>query len=621
MQLATTNHLHQNGRISPASIAFYEARAKGGVGCVVTESLATDPTVGRGGVPAYDDETRPGFARLAEALHDRGALIIGQLNHGGRQHLASEVPRLVGPSSLACPYSGGTPHALDIQEIRSIVEGFTRSAANLQAAGLDGVEVHAGQGHLIQEFLSPFSNNRMDDYGGSPGNRVRFLFEILDGIRSECGPTFVVGLRLGAEEFTDGGLHLSDSKEIAKQVASRGQLDYVSVTQGNFNSIAHHTPDRRFPTTPYVGFAGEIRSVVSGLPVVACGRILTPDAAEKILRTKAADIIGLCRPLLADPDWVRKAQGGRPDEIRRCISCNQCWGWISRGRPIGCVHNATTGRELTSQITPAARRKRVLIVGGGPAGLEAARVSALRGHEVTLLEGKDGLGGAVVDASSAPGDHEIGWVADYLVNSVRRAGVLIRTSSFATPETVLATGADVVVIATGATDRTMVPGLGPATPVCSGRAALSDSGNLVESVLILDQDGYYEPIGVARHLASRGAKVYMATRFFEVGREIPATSRISALADLDQRGVTFFPTTWLEGSGDGCISMRNVLSNREWKLEGIDRVVVTGDRVADDGLYRDLAEKVGEIYRIGDAYMPRRIADAVREGHDVGLRI
>jgi hypothetical protein len=150
---------------------------------------------------------------------------------------------------------------------------------------------------------------------------------------------------------------------------------------------------------------------------------------------------------------------------------------------------------------------------------------------------------------------------------------------------------------------------------------LSDAGNLVESVLILDQDGYYEPIGVARHLASRGAKVYMATRFFEVGREIPATSRISALADLDKRGVTFFPTTWLEGSGNGGVSMRNVLSNREWKLEGIDRVVVTGDRVADDGLYRDLTEKVGEIYRIGDAYMPRRIADAVKEGHDVGLRI
>jgi hypothetical protein len=237
------------------------------------------------------------------------------------------------------------------------------------------------------------------------------------------------------------------------------------------------------------------------------------------------------------------------------------------------------------------------------------------------VEGRDCLGGAVVDASLAAGDHEIGWVADYLVNSAERAGVLIRTSSFATPETILATEADVVVIATGATDRTIVPGLGPHTPVCSGRAALSDTGNLSGSVLILDKDGYYEPIGVARHLASRGAKVCLATRFFEVGREIPATSRISALADLDKRGVTLFPTTWVEGSGDGGITMRNVLSNREWTLEGVDRVVVTGDRVADDGLYQALSGKVGEIYRIGDAYMPRRIADAVKEGHDVGLRI
>lgn len=622
MQLATGNNLHADGKVTDRMVDFYVARANGGIGSIVTGALATHPSDRPNGLRAYDIDGAPGFKRLATAVHDAGAILIGQLNHRGRQHHVIPVPALVAPSSLACPHSGGTPHALDVEEIRSIVESFALCAANLQDAGFDGVEIHGGQGHLIQQFLSPFSNARDDEYGGSLENRLRFLSEILEAVRRRCGTQFVVGLRLGVEEFVPDGLHLSEAKLIARQTTSGSHVDYISVTQSNFANLDKHSPDRTFPRTPFVDFAAEIKEAVSRVPVVGGGRVLDPETAQRILDEGKADIIGLSRPLLADANWAKKAASGRSSEIRQCVSCNQCWGWTIAGQSIGCIHNAATGREREARLLTIARKKRVLVVGGGPAGLEAARIAGLRGHLVTLHEATDRLGGAVVVAATAPGDSEIMAVVDYLRGAVERAGVEVHLSSRVGLDTIRQDSPDAVVVATGATDSAWRIGFDPTVPVHTGRVALGLGLDTAREVIVLDEDGYYETCAVARRLATSGAKVHIVTRFFELGREIPAVSRMTAIAALDALGVRISTTTWPTNGADGRMLLRHELSGRTWEPGPVDGIVVVGRRIADDAIYHDAKEIVAECYRIGDALMPKgRIADAIRQGNSIGLRL
>ena len=510
------------------------------------------------------------------------------------------------------------PHALELEEIEGLVLAFVRAAQNLLQAGFDGVEVHGGQGHLIQEFLSPFSNIRDDRYGGSTENRMRFALEIVDGIRRACGVGFALGFRLGVEEFTVGGLTFEEGKRIAARLCASSAVDYLSVTQGNFNSIEQHIPDRYHPLMPHVQLAAGIKAVAGGVPIVACGRILDPEHAEDILATGKADLIGLCRPLLADEQWVTKAMAGRSADIRRCISCNQCWAGIVAHGPVACVQNAVCGNELawgagTIHVTPTVRR--LVIVGGGPAGLEAARVASERGHRVTLFDRGETLGGTVRSVAAIPGHTEIGWVADYLTNAVHAAGVDVRLNVEATIDLVISERPDAVIVATGASrsvDDVELPG---ELPVYNSYEALEHVGG---TALILDDDGYYEPCAIADTMATRGTRVHLATRFFEVGREIPATSRISALRSLDNLGVVLHPTAWL-GRVDGReVWLKHYLSGREWSIGTVDCIVRVGRRLPVDHLYGALRGRVAELRRIGDAYMPRRIADAVREGHRAG---
>ncbi len=282
---------------------------------------------------------------------------------------------------MPCPFSGGTPHEMTVDEIQAVTAGMVVSSKHMQEAGIDGVEIHGAQGHLLQQFLSPGSNFRTDAYGGSLENRVRFHLETLGAIRKACGPGFVVGLRLGAEEFTEDGLTFAEARAAAALIAATGLIDYLSISQANFQSIAKFTPDRRDPPMPHVQFPAGIRADNPGVPVVACGRILEPAQAEQILNAGQADLIGLCRPLLADAHWARKALEGHAAEIRRCIGCNQCWSWTGAGRPIACVENPVTGRELEwggdtlrRRRHAAARRggrRRAGRDGGGPRGRDA----------------------------------------------------------------------------------------------------------------------------------------------------------------------------------------------------------------------------------------------------------
>lgn len=631
MQLATTNNLSERGRVGDRLIAFYEERAKGGVGSIVTEALAghasthgrheTSTSRGRGGIGAFDRESLSGLRRLAETIHRYDVRLFGQLFHGGRQHHATSIPLLWGPSPIACPHSGGVPHEMTHEEIESVVAGLAEGAVNLREAGFDGVEIHGAQGHLIQEFISAYSNRRTDEYGGSLENRMRLALEIVDAVRRACGADFVVGFRLGAEELSPGGITLEEACRAAQMLHATGQIDYLSVSVGNFNSIEIHTPDRHYPPLAFIHYPARIKAATPGLPVIACGRIMTPERAEEVLVDGQADLIGLCRPLLADAEWARKAAEGRGQEIRKCISCNQCWGWIVADRPIGCVHNAVTGRELdwgAGTLRAATKRKRVVVVGGGPSGLEAARVAAERGHRVILFERLDRLGGSVRLAASIPGHEEISCVAEFLVGAVERAGVDVRLGVEATPGLALAEHPDAVVVAAGSTPEREGLGAPTAFPVYTTHDVVGERAPTGRRAVLFDADGYYQACETAELIGRSGTKLYIVTRFWEVGREIPATSRVTAIRALDQLGVELIPNAWFSRVEGRAVVLAHYLTGREWSIEDVDCLIYVGGNRAEDGLYRELKGRVPELYCIGDAYMPRRIADAVADGHRVG---
>ena len=625
MRLATTCNLAERGQVGDRMLAFYRGIAAGGAGTIVTEALRVHPSARGGGssIAMFSPDVVPGLRRLAEVVQTEGALLIAQLNHGGRQHHAHQIPTLWAPSDIACPHSGGVPHEMSGDEVRELIAGFVRAAVHAREAGLDGVEIHGAQGHLIQEFISPFSNQRNDEYGGSFENRLRFAREIIRGVREAVGRDFVIGFRQGVEEFTPGGLTLEDSKRVARELAADGLVDYLSLSQGNFNTIETHLPDRHEPLGVYLDLHRQIKAEVGDLPAVTSTRLQTPDHAEEILSRGDADLIGLCRALIVDPEWPAKAQSGRAAEIRRCIACNQCWGWITEGQPLGCVHNATLGNEHElGALVRAERSRRVVVVGGGPAGLEAARVAAERGHTVTLLEREDALGGKIRDAAAIPGHEEVGNVLRFLVPQVEKLGVAVRLGTEATAQTIAQERPDAVIVATGATPAApSVPGDG-SVPILPGLEPDDVARLSGERVVVMDEDGYYWAASTAELLARAGKQVTLVTRFFEVLRELPAVSRIATLRFLDRHGVELRPNMAVARVEGGSVVLSHYYSGREERVPDAAAVIWLGPQRANSQLADDLrALGVEGVHLVGDAFAPRRLANAIQEGHRAGRAV
>ncbi|MBI4082185.1 MAG: FAD-dependent oxidoreductase, partial [Candidatus Lambdaproteobacteria bacterium] len=494
MRLATTTNLGENHQVSERLLGHYRAIAQGGAGSIVTESTRIHPAerAREGALYLFQREVIPGLRRLADTVHGEGALLFVQLNHGGRQHHSALIPNLVAPSAIACPHSGGVPHELTLAEVEDMIASFIRAALHAREGGCDGVEIHGAQGHLIQEFLSPFSNRRTDEYGGSFENRLRFARRIIQGVREKTGRDFVVGYRLGVEEFTPGGITLEDSKRVAREFAAEGLIDYLSLSQGNFNTIETHLPDRHSPPLVYQELHAAVKAEAGALPVVASTRIKTPAQAESLLAGGKADLIGLCRALIADPDWPRKSKSGRADEIRLCIACNQCWGWSLDSRPLSCVVNPLAGREHElGPLAKAEQSRRVVVVGGGPAGLEAARVAAERGHRVVVLERGDKLGGKLQNVDRLPLAAEVSHAVKHLAAQVARLGVDVRMATTASAELVAAERPDAVVVATGATPYVPELPSDGSVPLLTG-AGLAYAQKLEGArIVVMDEDGYY----------------------------------------------------------------------------------------------------------------------------------
>ncbi|MEW6398878.1 MAG: FAD-dependent oxidoreductase [Bacillota bacterium] len=477
MPAMTTRLAAADGSVTDELVAYYEARARGGAGLITVEMASPDP----GGrhrereVGVCDDRYVNGLARLVRVLKQHGSAVFVQLGHAGSRSPADVCggdpvgPSLVTHRVLEKGWHVVRARALNVREIEMLADSFARAAVRARQAGFDGVEIHAGHGYLLGQFLSPLDNHRTDAYGGSLENRARFVLEVLARCRESLGPDFPIVLRITADEFAPGGITLPEAINVCVWAADAG-ASAIHVSAGSYNSPSPHamTPPMTSPYGTFVSFAREVKKAVR-VPVIAVGRIHRPELADEIIERGWADLIAVGRALIADPEWPLKAQAGAWEDIRPCLSCNRCREEMMAGQ-IRCSVNPWVGRERGWCPRPAECARRILVVGGGPAGLELARSLALKGHRVELWERRPELGGQLLLAARAPmfqnveADEETirGFVL-WLVRRVRAEGVKVRTGTAGTTANIRAAQPEVVVVATGARHRFplwfLLPGL------------------------------------------------------------------------------------------------------------------------------------------------------------------
>lgn len=618
--LATVNNLGSNDRITSRQVAFYRERARGGCGLIITEGLAVHPTsVPNETVPlAFDRSLVPGFRRLAKAVHDAGSPILGQLWHVGRQALWNPTLQPWAPSPGRDPFSGSTPHQMTETDIQEVIEGFALAAENLKEAGFDGVEIHGAHGYLITQFLSPWSNQRSDRWGGPVENRTRIVIETIGAIRKACGEDFVVGLKLSVHEYVDGGLDLAISQEIVRHVVATARPEYIAVSQANFSpSLERHVPDMRFPDVPFVELAQGVRDIADGVPVMALAKVPDVAAAERLLREGISDLVGMSRPLIADAHLVAKTRAGQA--ARPCIYCNVCWHLIQTHRPISCVYAPESGDEFgrrTSKRVSAGARRTVRIIGAGAAGLEVARIAALRGHRVHVYEALPTAGGRLTWEAGIAGRETVARAAQWLEAEARRAGALIQCTTRVGEEMIASWSVDdLVVVGIGA--EPVVDPLPGAVEVLSLEDAVVNAGRLTSPVAIIDEIDDEPVYAAAETLRAAGHEVCIVTRRAQVGRNVPYVSLIGALRRLSSLAIRLHVLAVPVRVQDGKLIVRHPFSERERSIDECATIVRAGP-YASRHLSASLRQ---ETLIVGDASAPRPLVAIFKEANALASRI
>jgi 2,4-dienoyl-CoA reductase-like NADH-dependent reductase (Old Yellow Enzyme family)/thioredoxin reductase len=606
---------------------YLAERARGGVGLIIQGSSMVHPTgLAAAGVnEVWSDASIPSYALITNAVHEAGAKIFGQLSHLGRQgHGFATHRELWAPSAIPDPASRIVPHAMDRRDIDELVACYRSAARRLATAGFDGVEVYLAHGYLLAEFLSPFSNTRQDAYGGSLENRCRLPLRVIDAVQKEV-PGFPVGIRVSAEEFVPGGINPQECNAILEHLLDRVSVDYISVSQSNYASIDRMIPDMSFPRAPFAHYAAQVRMVARGIPVLAVGRLVTPEQCETLLENGTADAVCLVRPLIADAQWPEKARDGRREDIRECISCNVgCRGGPHRGTPIACLVNPVVGYEAqygAGRIPPVALPRRVLVIGGGPGGLKAAETAALRGHQVTLLEATGQLGGQVLVAAAAmPYRDEFANSVRFLEQQVRKLGVDVQLHTRATTSSVIAAQADVVIVATGSRPgRPAIPGA-DLPHVCTVHDAIAH-GVRGPKVVVLDSgESDWKCLTTAEALAAAGHAVTIVSPV-PIGTELDSFSKPPMLRRLraaNVQSIEFHSVALIE---PGRLQLReNLTGNTRWI--DADAVVLSWYGVAEDALVQSLRDIDGlEVHAVGDCLAPRRAIDAIWDGFRIGVAV
>lgn len=605
-----------DGMATDRFVAYHQAKARGGWGLIIVEDYAVDP-IGRGfWTPGlWKDEQIKSHARLVEAVHREGAKIFAQIYHAGRQTTSALVgAQPVSASAVPCPVMGEVPRELTKEEIRTIVKQFGDAAFRAKEAGFDGVEVHGAHGYLIAQFMSKYSNKRVDEYGGPLKNRIRFPLEIIREIRERCGRDFLVGFRISGDEHVPGGRNIEETKVIARELEKAG-VDVLHVSCGTYESASTIVPPMGSPLAWIADYAAEVKKVVK-IPVITVGRINDPLLAEEVLRSGKADLVAMGRASLADPDLPNKYAEGRYEDIRPCIGCQQgCLEILFRNEPIRCLVNPTLGFEYKEELKKGKTPRKVTVVGGGPAGMEAARAAALVGHEVTLYEKEDHLGGQFLVASVPPGKGEIASYIAWARRQLEKLGVTVKLGKEYDIDTFRKEKPDVVIVATGASSyKPPIKGIDGQNVVTAEDVL---KGKAVTGQRVVIAGGGMVGCETATFLASMGRSAIIIEMLPAIATDEELTRRLALMKMLEEKKVQV-----ITGAEIKEITQKGVRVSKEGQEMEVEAdTVVLALGMTSQRTLADLLEKETVIKVVGDAIKPRNALEAVREGFLAGAEV
>ena len=620
----------RNGKPTQQHAAYYGARAAGGVGLIITEEHSTHPTDWpyEKLIHGFHRDVIPGYREITTAVHRHGVPVFAQINHNGGQasSMFSRLP-VWAPSAVADPLFREVPKAVNETEIAEIVAGYALVAEHCAEGGFDGIELQCSHSSIVRGFLSPATNKRVDQYGGSLSNRARLLVDIVSAVRQVIGSQMALGVRICGDELIEGGTTIDEAVEVAKIVEATGQVDYINTSIGVATaSLFMIEASMHIPPGYAMFIPSAIRKAVD-LPVVGVGRFKDPLQAERALADGHCDLVGVVRGQIADPDFAAKARAGATDEIRLCLSCNQeCVGRMGLNRWLGCIENPRTGREaeqVANQVAAhlAPKLRAVLVVGAGPAGLQAAISAARAGHRVTVYERDAVAGGQVRLAASVPNRAEFGDMIRNQLNECKRLGVTIEFGVGVWPGLIDEKRPDHVIVATGAEASRPWWAPAEAAQVVDVRQVLDGSVEPFGNVVVIDEIGFHHATSVAELLADRGCSVEVVTNGMVVGQDLGITldmenwwmragaKGIVQSTDLVPMGIDGLTLNLLHHP-----TGTNVTRSPDWVVLAVPASPV-------EWLYNDLKTAGVSVQRVGDCVAPRRAHSAVIEGDRAGALV
>ncbi len=622
--------LGHDGKVSDALIAYHQARARGGAGLIILESTTVHDTYAYPEQFIYlgTDDCIPGLQKLAASCHEYDCKVFGQLFHAGRAVRVSvdgSQPVAYAPSEVPDERYRIVPRPMDAKLVYEVIEAYADAALRLKKAGCDGVEILASMGYLIAQFLNPNTNQRADKFGGNFENRLRFLRNILFRTREKVDDDFVIGIRVSGDELDGFGPDTADMLEVCKIIDEQNLVDYFNVIAGS--SASPYGWIRVFPPMAIdrgyaVSFAATIQQHVSK-PVIAGGRINQPQMAEQLIADGSADLCAMVRPMIADPEFAVKAETGRSEDIRACVACNQaCVGHRLAHHSVSCIQYPESGRELIyGNLSVPAQKKKVMVVGGGPAGMKAAIVAANRGHTVELFEQNNQLGGQVLLAQQLPGRSEFGGVITNLQRELESTKTAIHRVTKVTPDIVRQRAPDIVIMATGALPRKADVEFDESIQIIYANDVITNNAKTGQSVVVADWRCDWIGLGVAEKLSRDGCHVRLATNGIVAGENIQSIVRDAWISELHKLGVEIVPYARLYGADENTVYFQHIASHEPIVLENVNTLVIAHGYIRNSKLTDALDEYTGHIEHIGDCVQPRSVEEAVLEGLKIAIKL